>query len=136
MPNPLNSLLGNGLLTPLQRMAGRDYASGSGEVLVKTAIMQIMKTNPGDLPWRPSAGGGLGRLRNRNMDELLAHEAEAQAISAITHYEPRARIFSVRVERGDHASSVLTLQLFWGVTAPGSQQTKVFLGPFSTEVTI
>jgi len=134
MANTVRDLLGNGLITPLRRLAGLDFVSASGELLVRSAVQQIMKTERGQMPWRPSFSGGMERFRNRSMAATALEEAEAQAMGSIGAYEPRARVLGVKAER---LKTMMRVQIAWGVVPPESQEsTSVLLGPFTTEVTI
>lgn len=111
-----------------------DFVSAEGAPLVESSIRQILGTEPGDLPWNPSFGGGLARFRNQNMTDDLAAAAQAQVHTAISRFEPRAHVKKVDVTRSE---TKLQLVVSWVLVEPGSRGASgVIAGPFSTTVEV
>lgn len=131
MAASLHDLFGTGLITPFRRLAGVDFESATGEVLVRAAIRQVLMTEKGELPWRPSFGAGLEHFRHK-ASPILEQEIEAACLSAIQRNEPRARVVGLKAEQQDER---LTVHIAWALVTP-SNQNQVIAGPFETEVTV
>lgn len=87
------AFLGAGILTPFRRDEKNDFANGSGRVLLRSRIRQILMTKadstfaPGELPWRTDFGSRLHVLRHRNNSEILAEFAREMIIEALERWE-------------------------------------------------
>lgn len=94
--------LGNGLLIPFRR-GPRDFVSGKGVELIRSAVRQILNTRAasgelaGELPWRPDFGNQIWILRHRNNDSTLREAAAAYVADALS-WEPRVDVTEVFVE--------------------------------------
>jgi phage baseplate assembly protein W len=101
-----------GLLTPFRRDRKRDFASGSGEDLLASKVLQALMTNgstprsSGELPWRTSFGAGLELLRHQRNDAALAELARVHVRDTLKRWVPEAELVEIAVTRED-----ATLQL-------------------------
>lgn len=116
-----------GLLRPLRRDRKADFAAGSGEALIRSAVGQILGTmaasefTPGELPWRTEFGSGLHLLRHRKNDVLLQELARIHVVDALKRWEPRIRITSVQITRErDRGENVLAIRLRYAIVARGA----------------
>jgi hypothetical protein len=72
------------LLVPFRRDKKRDFASGTGEDLLRSKVQQVLLTqgatsrSSGELPWRTGFGAGLELLRHQRNDAALAELARVQ----------------------------------------------------------
>lgn len=132
----VENVLGQGLVAPLRRLAGKDFASAEGVALVRAAILQILRTRRGELPWRPAFGAALDRYRHQSVTEEIAAEVQLAVQRNLQAYEPRVSIGTVQVERPTPDSAVLRVRVTWSVVARGSSRNIVLAGPDTTEVTI
>lgn len=101
----LNAFLGGGILRPFRRDQKNDFAHGSGEVLVRACVEQVLGTLgstddasiQGELPWRPEFGSVLYRLKQRNNDPTLQQLARVYIADALARWEPRVVLKSTLV---------------------------------------
>jgi phage baseplate assembly protein W len=107
-----------GLLRPFRRDRKADFAAGSGEAFIRSAVGQILGTmaasefTPGELPWRTEFGSGLHLLRHQKNDALLLELARIHVVDALKRWEPRIRITSVQITREwDRGENVLAIRL-------------------------
>jgi phage baseplate assembly protein W len=111
-----------GVLRPFRRDRKADFAAGSGEALIRSAVGQILGTmaasefTPGELPWRTEFGSGLHLLRHQKNDVLLQELARVHVVDALKRWEPRIRVTSVQITREqDRGENVLAIRLRYDV---------------------
>jgi phage baseplate assembly protein W len=116
-----------GLLRPFRRDRKADFAVGSGEALIRSAVGQILGTvaasefTPGELPWNTTFGSHLHILRHQRNDALLQELARIHVVDALKRWEPRIRISSVQINRErDRGENVLAIRLRYSIVARGS----------------
>ena len=116
-----------GLLRPFRRDRKADFAAGSGEALIRSAVGQILGTmaasefTPGELPWRTEFGSGLHLLRHQKNDALLQELARIHVVDALKRWEPRIRLTSVQITRErDRGENVLAIRVRYAIVARGS----------------
>lgn len=84
---------------PLRRV-GNDFALVQGAELIEQAIVQTIMTEPGELPWRPRFGTGLGALVHDNNDVVTAQVARVRIADSLRLWIPRgARVTDVTPQR-------------------------------------
>ena len=99
----MNPVLGFGLLRPLRRDRKADFVADGGDALVRSAVGQILGTrassesSQGELAWRPEFGSLLFLLRHRKNDAVLQELARVYVVDALTRWEPRVIVQTVRV---------------------------------------
>ncbi len=104
----------NGLLIPFRRDRKRDFASGSGEELLRSKVIQALMTegatprSSGELPWRTSFGSGLGLLRHQRNEAVLKELARVYVRETLARWVPSARMISLEVVQED---ATLTIKL-------------------------
>ncbi len=92
------------LLIPFRRDKKRDFASGSGEVLLASKVRQALLTegatprSSGELPWRTSFGAGLALLRHQRNDAALRELARVYVRDALKRWVPSAELVELEVE--------------------------------------
>jgi len=97
--------MGNGLLIPLRRV-GADFAAGDGDAQLRSKVLQVLGTSPGELPWRPSFGCGLRALKHQSNDTVLAEIARVRIRDSFATWLPEVHLVTVRVDRADTAVSI------------------------------
>jgi len=95
MSSAQSSPFGFGLQCPLRMTSSKDFATASGEALVRSDLEELVNIEPGDILWRPSLGTGLGRLRHRMNTQALADLARVQVQHAVARYDSRVRLLGV-----------------------------------------
>lgn len=137
------NVLGYGLIAPMRRLASSDFVAAEGESLVRSAIMQVLGTRPGELPWRPDFGIDLEYYRQKNATGTLSREVAEDVSSALQTWEPRIEIASCQVsieaaEPGLGAPrNVIRIKVSWLVRTDAiSDNNNVLIGPVSQEVAI
>lgn len=73
---------------------------------VKQAVKNLLLTNPGEKPFLPNFGGGLGNLLFELIDDNAEEEIDDTIRIAIENYEPRARVLENRVRISPDANTV------------------------------
>ena len=92
------------ILIPFRRDKKRDFASGSGEVLLASKVRQALLTegatprSSGELPWRTSFGAGLALLRHQRNDAALRELARVYVRDALKRWVPSAELVELEVE--------------------------------------
>ena len=127
----VDDLLGRGLSIPFRRDRQRDWASASGEALVRSAVAQVLGTvgasdfTQGELPWRTEFGSLLHLLRHQKNDVALREMAKVYVQDALRRWEPRIMMTRLDAERlDDNQGSKLVLRLRYNViqrNVPGNQ---------------
>jgi uncharacterized protein len=107
-------MVARNLLTPFRRDRKRDLATGEGEELLASKVRQVLLTegstprSSGELPWRTNFGAGLGLLRHRANDGVLAELAHVMSREALRRWLPEVELLELRVEQ---AGPVLSLRI-------------------------
>ncbi len=105
------------LLIPFRRDRKRDFASGSGEELLRSKVIQALMTegatprSSGELPWRTNFGSGLSLLRHQRNDAVLKELARVYVRDALARWVPSARLVALEVVQLDEKGSTLTIKL-------------------------
>ncbi len=123
-----------GLLRPFRRDKKSDFAADSGEVLVRSAVGQILGTmagsehTQGELLWRTEFGSLVHLLRNQKNDSVLQELARVHVVDALKRWEPRVQVTSVRItrERLD-GENVLAIRLRYNIVSANSPGDNVVL---------
>jgi len=131
--NYKRDVLGYGLLAPLRRLAGSDFAAGYGEKLVEAAVRQILGTRQGELPWRPDFGHNLDRYRHKNLSTVATAAMRSHVQRLLTIYEPRLSIVNATVRSEDNKAFIT---VGWTVRSAPTPYSDVILGPVTQEVVI
>lgn len=90
--------LGFGLVRPFARTSTSDFASRSGEDLVRATVGQILGTAIGELPWRPNFGTTLSKLKHMRNTSQLPELARLSIQEALARWEPRVTISDISAE--------------------------------------
>jgi phage baseplate assembly protein W len=94
-----------GLLIPFRRDRKRDFASGAGEDLLVSKVLQALLTegatpqSSGELPWRTSFGSGLHVLRHLRNEAALADLARVYVRDCLKRWVPEAELVGVTATR-------------------------------------
>lgn len=127
------SLLGYGLITPLQRISGQDFVAAGGEALVKSCIAQILGTRPGELPWRPDFGIDLEAYRHQGGTRLLADTLTNEIADAIATFEARVLVTEATAEID---GAVIRVNVVWSAVSTAGEGNNVILGPVQQTVSV
>ena len=93
------------LLTPFRRDLKRDFASGTGDELLRDKVLQALATegatpsSSGELPWRTNFGSALHLLRHQRNDEALGELARVYVRDTFKRWVPEAELVDVAVTR-------------------------------------
>ena len=94
-----------GLLAPFRRDKKRDFASGCGDDLLASKVLQALMTagatpkSAGELPWRTSFGSGLCLLRHLRNDAALADLARVYVRDCLKRWVPEVELVDVAAAR-------------------------------------
>jgi Bacteriophage baseplate protein W len=77
--------------------------------LLESSMRMILKTVPGERPYRPGFGSWLNIMVFANMSEGVAFQAVAEAKRALTTWEPRIRIQDILFELQEPSTIALTV---------------------------
>jgi phage baseplate assembly protein W len=87
--------LGFGITCPFRFTSSQDFATAEGRDLVKSDLVQLIGIEEGEVPWNPSLGTRLNRLRHRANTQALGALARVSVDRAVSRFEPRIRVKSV-----------------------------------------
>ncbi len=129
----MRDFLGRGLLAPFRRDRKSDFASGEAEVLIQSAVEQILGTQAssdfaqGELPWRPEFGSLLFVLRHQRNDTALQELAKVYVADALARWEPRIQLKAVRVSRAPGSDNQLEIRLSYNIIQRNTANNQVIL---------
>lgn len=101
--SPIDAFLGHGLVHPLVRNQKNDFASASGEELVRSCVTQVLGTRSatadtgGELRWRGGFGSRLHMLKHRK-GHIVEELGRAYILDAIRQWEPRVVLSRIEPE--------------------------------------
>ena len=103
---------------------GRTTSPANVEDHVKSEVIQLLLTNPGERPFLPSFGGGLRRLVFEGNSDITAAVAKSTITQVISHWlKTRVELTALEVETQD---ATLTVGLQYRVIATGEEQAMRF----------
>ncbi|MES9852186.1 MAG: GPW/gp25 family protein [Candidatus Thiodiazotropha sp. L084R] len=103
---------------------GRSAAPASLEEHVKSEIIQLLLTNPGERPFLPAFGGGLRRLVFEGNSDITTAVAKATLTNTIGRWlKTRVELTALEVESRD---ATLIVGLQYRVIATGETQALSF----------
>ncbi len=91
-------MVARNLLIPFRRDRKRDLATGEGKTLLASKVRQVLLTDgatpksSGELAWRTNFGAGLGLLRHRSNDAVLAELIRVRVRDALSRWLPEISI--------------------------------------------
>lgn len=124
-------IIGRGLIGPLRRIRGKDFVQGTGEALIRSSMLQILLTKPGELPWKPRFGAEIDVFRHKNMSDGMLDDLRDMVLEALSTWEPR--ISSINC-RADAYGSRIRVLVQWAVSTQAAPGSNTLLGPAVTEV--
>ncbi len=99
---------------------GRCATPDSVDEHVKSEIIQLLLTNPGERPFLPDFGGGVRRLVFEGNDDITRGMANAVITQAISHWlQQRVKLLAINVESKD---STLQVDVSYQVVATGEDK--------------
>lgn len=99
---------------------GRCAAPQTIDDHVKSEIIQLLLTNPGERPFLPDFGGGVRRLVFEGNDDITRGMAKAVITQAISHWlQQRVKLLAINVESED---STLQVDVSYQVIATGEDK--------------
>ena len=116
----------SGLLAPFCRDKKRDFASGTGQELLRSKVLQVLMTEgqtaqtSGELPWRTAFGSGLHLLRHQRNDDVLRELALVRVREALSRWLPDVEVTELRVTR---EGTTLTLRLRYRAAEAQAEET-------------
>ena len=90
--------MATGLIHPFRRTES-DFASASGDAETLAQVTLVLGTAKGTLPWNPSFGSDLTRLRHKGNNPVLRETARVFVDDALRKWVPRAQLVSVTVDK-------------------------------------
>jgi len=114
-----------GIKTPFELSKTRGSpVIAEGVALFESSIRMILRTVPGERPYRPSFGSWLSVMVFANMTEGAAFQAIAEAKRALTTWEPRIKLQDILFEL--KGPSTIFLTIIWSPNgAPTTYRTTV-----------
>jgi uncharacterized protein len=94
-----------GILTPFRRDKKNDFASGIGDDLLKSQVIQVLMTegdtpkSSGELPWRTSLGSAIHLARHHNNDAVIAELVRVYARDALKKWLPNITVTGIDVRQ-------------------------------------
>ena len=99
---------------------GRTAAPASLDEHVKSELIQLLLTNPGERPFLPDFGGGVRRLVFEANDDITRGMARAVITQSISHWlQQRVKLLAINVESEE---STLNVDVGYQVIATGEQR--------------
>lgn len=99
---------------------GRTHAPANLDEHVKSELIQLLLTNPGERPFLPDFGGGVRRLVFEANDDVTRGMARAVVTQAISHWlQQRVQLMAINVESED---STLKVDVSYRVIASGEEK--------------
>lgn len=101
-----------GLLTPFRRDRKTDFASGAGDELLRSQVVQVLMiegdtpTSSGELPWRTSLGSAIHLARHHRNDAVIAELVRVYARDALKRWLPDVTVTRIDVQQ-DQAALIL-----------------------------
>jgi len=103
-PKPKTNLI-TGLIRPFRRVES-DFASGFGDEEVMFNVGQVLGTARGTLPWEPSFGSDLDRLRHKANTPILRETARVYVDDALRKWSPVAALVDIEPPSKTKANEV------------------------------
>lgn len=123
-------IFGYGLIQPLVRNFGEDFAAAGDDALIRAELRQLLGTSPGELRWAPDFGINLDQYRHRGGTEGLADVAADDVVEGIQEFIPSISKAYADVIIEDGA---MKIQVGYVATARNSAASNVTLGPATLE---
>jgi len=82
-----------------------DISVRTGMNAIRQSITNIIMTNPGEKPFNPEFGVGIYRELFENFSSIIEFRIQRDAKWQIESFEPRAKIISVTIDRGENLDS-------------------------------
>ncbi len=100
--------MSRGIIAPLRRDRKRDFASGNGDPLLYSKVVQVLCTEEGELPFRTAFGSRIHLLRHQRNDDILSELGRVYVRDALRRWVPEAEVSSVTAVRD---GETLTLRI-------------------------
>lgn len=95
-----------------------------GVALLESSIRTILRTVPGERPYRPNFGSWLPVMVFANMTEGVAFQAVSEASRALVTWEPRVKVQDILFELQE--PSTISLTVIWRPNgAPSTYRTTI-----------
>lgn len=130
-PDPTRAFLGVGWAFPPHLEPDGTVAEVAYDEDVAQAIRIILATNPGERVMRPDFGAGLKAFLFEPVDAGTAALVRTRVVEALTDFEPRIDLGTVRVDADPGERNVLRIEVGYRVRATNTQANLVF--PFYLE---
>lgn len=131
----VNAMLGRGIIAPLRRK-GNDFVSGEGIIAVQSSVAQILKTQKGELRWRPDFGIDVARFRHKNVTSALRDELQADVLNALLKFESRIDVRGIEINQDGVHGNRIYIKVLWVTKARNSPGNAVLTEQQTTEVEI
>lgn len=120
--------LGFGMVRPVRRVSTNDFASASGDALIRAAVGQILGTAIGEVPWRPKFGTRLNKLRHLRNVAALPELAKISIQEALQRWEPRVTIKELTSQRvGVGTENQVLLSLTYQISNSNPQSIQLLI---------
>jgi uncharacterized protein len=93
------------ILTPFRRDKKNDFASGTGDQLLKSQVIQVLTIegdtpkSSGELPWRTSQGSVIHLALHHNNDAVIAELVRVHARDALKKWLPNVTVTALDVRQ-------------------------------------
>lgn len=103
------------ILAPFRRDKKSDFASGSGDELLRSKVLQAIMTrgqtprSVGELQWRTAFGAGLELLRHQRNDDALAELARIYIRDALRKWVPEVELIRVTSVKNEASLQLMVM---------------------------
>jgi hypothetical protein len=91
-----------------------DIAIKRESAAIRQSVLNILRTNHGEKPFRPYFGANLTAYLFENIDQITAQSMSASIRNAITNDEPRVNILNIEIRANPDTNAInitVTVQL-------------------------
>jgi uncharacterized protein len=122
----VTEIIGSGLAFPLQVDRRGGIALARDEQDIDQAIQLILGTAPGERPMRPEFGCGVHDFVFDTIDAGTVGRMEEAIRSALSRWEPRIEVRSVKFDLSHAVEGLLTIDIGFTVRATNTDRNLVY----------
>jgi uncharacterized protein len=122
----VTEIIGSGLAFPLQVDRRGGIALARDEQDIDQAIQLILGTAPGERPMRPEFGCGVHDFVFDTIDAGTVGRMEEAIRSALSRWEPRIEVRSVKFDLSHAVEGLLTIDIGFSVRATNTDRNLVY----------
>lgn len=94
---------------------------------IKQSLTNLLYTNFGERPFRPTVGGGLTNLLFETLDQITAFELNTNIRTVISNWEPRITVLELDINEDEDANGIQITLVFQMVSVSQPQTISITL---------